>query len=562
MQESNLLFNIKISDSDPRKRLTQRLFSIIADGLNRASLTRCSTWAEHCRVMGKPYPGPWSFEHHPWLREMHDSTAPKNIGRKAAQMGYTETLLNLTFFTIDIKRTSVLYALPTKTPDASDFSASRFDPALELSPYLQNLFNDVRNIGHKRAGSVNLFIRGSRSRAGLKSIPAGLLCFDEVDEMTQENIALAEERQSGQLEEDRIIWKISTPTVDGYGIDKAYALSSKESFFFRCPCCGRMTSLIFPDSLVVTADSLTDPRLKDSHLICRECKNRLDHQTKHQWLATGVWVPEYPDRVQDCRGFYINQLYSPTVTPAMIAELVIKAQTSPADDQELHNSKMGLPHLVEDARITDQQIDSCIKQYKNGTVSRAGHVTTIGIDVGKFLHYVVKQHNPADKNQGSGSKVLEIGKTLSFDSLDNLLMKHRPHMTVIDAHPEKRKAFEFANRFHGFVKLCYYGNSVNGKQINESNTEPTVTVDRTSWLDYAQSMFINNSIQLPVDTPDEYKRHIKALVRVPDKDSHGNPISKYINIDDDHYAHANSYAEIAYPLAVTNVAVQDIKIKM
>ena len=98
----------------------------IAAGLKRRSLTKCSLWFKLCRIMGKPYPGPWTFRHHPWLKEMHDSEAELNIGQKSAQMGYTETALNISFFHIDVKRTDCLYVLPAQTPDASDFSAARF----------------------------------------------------------------------------------------------------------------------------------------------------------------------------------------------------------------------------------------------------------------------------------------------------------------------------------------------------------------------------------------------------------------------------------------------------
>ena len=119
----------------------------ITSGLSRKAITSCSQWAEKYRILGgKDFPGPWRFKHHPWLREMHDSLAPMNVGKKSAQMGYTETVLNLTFFKIDIERVDCLYVLPSKTPDASDFSTGRFDPALELSPHLENLFSDVKNI--------------------------------------------------------------------------------------------------------------------------------------------------------------------------------------------------------------------------------------------------------------------------------------------------------------------------------------------------------------------------------------------------------------------------------
>ena len=148
--------------------------------------------------MGQPFPGPWSFKYHPWIEEMHDAEEEMIVGQKGAQLAFTECVLNKAFFNIDVKGVSVLYVLPANTPDASDFSKARFDPALELSPHLSKLFSHVKNIGHKRAGSANLYIRGSRSRSQLKSIPVGFIILDEVDEMQQANVPLAFERAAGQ----------------------------------------------------------------------------------------------------------------------------------------------------------------------------------------------------------------------------------------------------------------------------------------------------------------------------------------------------------------------------
>ena len=54
---------------------------------------------------------------------MMDSDAELNVGMKAAQIGYSEAVLNRTFFTLDVKKQDVLYVLPSQTPDASDFSS-------------------------------------------------------------------------------------------------------------------------------------------------------------------------------------------------------------------------------------------------------------------------------------------------------------------------------------------------------------------------------------------------------------------------------------------------------
>jgi hypothetical protein len=512
--------------------------------------------------MGSPFPGPWSFKYHPWARGMHDCEAEVMVGQKSAQMGYTEVALNKTFYAIDKKGASVLYMLPASTPDAKDFSTARFDPALEMSPHLKALFSDTKNIGHKRAGSANLYIRGSRSRSQLKSIPVGLIIFDEVDEMVQKNIPLAVERASGQLEKQ--FFYLSTPTIDKYGINEYFVESSQNHFMFACPHCKRLTELIFPECLVVTAEEHTDRAVYDSFLKCKECDHKLEHDTKPEWLEQAEWVPSFTDRV--ITGFYINQLYSFTVKPYELAIAFLKSQTNQADEQEFYNSKLGLTHIVEGARVTKAEVESSIGTYKSPDRGTPHQMVTMGVDVGKWLHYEITQWIfdgsliGNDVNLSSHGKVLRVGKCLNFEELDNLMRQFKINFCVIDANPERRKALEFAQRFWGFVRLCFYGNSVNGRQIiMHSEDEHTITVDRTSWLDLALARFRNGRITLPIDIGAEYKDHIQAPVRIYDKDGNGNPIGKYVTgNEDDHYAHARNYCELALRLAAAISNSEDI----
>jgi len=542
--------------------LAELIAERVAAGLKRKSLTTCSRWAQACRVMGKPFPGPWSFRHHPWLREMHDSTAEMNVGMKSAQMGFTEWALNEAFFHIDVKSVDCLYVLPAKTPDASDFSAARFDAALELSPHLAKLFSDVKNIGHKRAGTTNMYVRGSKSRSGLKSIPVGLIILDEVDEMEQDNVPLALERASGQLE--RMVLAISTPTIPKVGIHKLYQDTTQEHFHFKCPCCSRWTELTFPDCLEITAEEPTDLKVTSSFLKCRECGGRLEHPAKPDWLARGKWIPTYSDR--SARGFHVSQLYSCMISPVDLAKSYLRAQRDPSEEQEFHNSKLGVPHIVDGAGVTDADIEKCIGNYKMRTSSQYG-IATMGVDVGKWLHYEVcdwavpGDATSVDLNVQSRPRVVRAGKLREFEELDNLMREHQVQACVIDANPERRKAYEFASRFPGLVRLCFYGQGIQGKQIHVGkDEEPTITVDRTSWLDLSLGRFRAGSISLPVDLPVEYKVQVKSPVRVYEKDKSGNSVGRYVKgSDDDHHAHARNYCEIALPFALSLGESKDIE---
>ena len=275
----------------------------IAEGLRDRTLTSCSRWAANRRVMGGDFAGPYSWKHHPWVKELHDSWAPFNVAMKGAQLGVTEVAINRALYIIDRMKRDVLYVLPT-TLTASDFSKTRFGGALSLSPYLKGLFTDTNSVGLKQAGANALYIRGSRGESNLVSIPVSELILDEVDRMQQKTITLALERLSGQLQKH--VWAISTPTIPEFGIHKLYTKSSQEHFYFRCPACSRQTELVWPECIEIIGDHVNDPRCKESFLKCKECKNKLHHEAKPEFLSLGDWQSTLSNPNMDFRGFYVN----------------------------------------------------------------------------------------------------------------------------------------------------------------------------------------------------------------------------------------------------------------
>lgn len=556
--------------------------------LTRKSVRTCSKWAETYRKMAGEFPGPWSFARFPWLREMHDSTAPLNVGQKSAQAGFTETLLNRVFYFIDVKAQSVLYVLPNKTPDAADFSSARFNAALEESPYLSRLFSNVNNVGFKRAGSASVYIRGSQSRAALKSIPVNLVVLDEVDEMCEENIPLVWQRMAGQMEKEA--WMVSTPTTEGKGINHYYETTTQEHFHFRCPYCSRLTELCYPECLVITAEEIADPKIQDSYLICRECKHLLPQETKADWLKDHEWVKSYPDRIN--RGFHINQLYSSTVKPYEIAQKAIAARTNQADEQELYNSILGVTHSVAGSSIDDKDIINCTKGhvqplgiaganwgYTHNLLAAAGLPSqlaiTMGIDVGKKFHYWIDAWVPSpgrtlDPNDNAYPVTLKTGETDSIEELHPIIEFFTPNSIVIDAQPERHLVYQFCLRYKGRARMCFYIEGTTGTHFKEDDTEddhetvvrdePTVKVDRTSWLDRSQGRFKNRTIHLPQNLNNDVKLHLKALTRRPKRDKNGNLAFHWDHNKNkpDHYAHARVYSEIAYPFAAGHGEYTDI----
>lgn len=546
----------------------------VVDGLANQTLTSCSRWAAHRRVMGGDFAGNYSDKHHPWVREMHNSWAPFNYAMKGAQLGVTEVCINRALYTLDMLKRDVLYVLPT-TKTATDFSKVRFGGALALSPYLRSLFSDINSVGLKQAGSNALYIRGSRGTDSLVSIPVSELILDEVDRMKQSQLWLALERLSGQL--TKHVWGISTPTVPEYGIHSLYARSTQEHYLFPCPSCNRAIELKWPESVVVVGEHTTDARCSESYLKCYECNARLEHADKPNFLAKAYWESFDRNANPEVRGFHINQLYSFTVTPG---ELVVAHFRGFGDElaaKEFRNSKLGLPHIGDGARVTDDMLSEALKferySKQDPRPDRAGRIITMGLDRGTWNHFEICEWFfndwTLDINADAFAKVLYEGKFHEEDfdrSVDQLMREWQVLACVVDADPGPMDARRFARRFPGYVWLCRYRRGQTAKEISISDEEdgaPIATVDRSNWLSASLSRFKTkpSRIMLPVDVSEEYQNHMKALVATYNRDEFGNPVLEYVTTGSgaDHFAHARTYAEIALPLVAARTMNVDLQ---
>jgi hypothetical protein len=513
------------------------------------------------------FAGPYSAKYHPWVKGMHNSKSPFNYAMKGAQLGVTEILINLAFYTLDQLHRDVLYVLPTSR-NASDFSKSRFSPALKNSPYLKALFTDINSVELKQAGSNTLYIRGSRGDSNLKSIPVSTLLMDEIDEMSQRAIALALERLSGSL--SKTVWGISTPTVPDFGIHKLYKHTTQEHFMFKCPCCSRQTELVWPDCVEIIGEHPSDPRCRESFLKCKECGGKLDHQAKPDFLKNAFWEPTYHGGSDEVRGFAISQLYSFTVTPGELAVAHFKGFGDEASAIEFHNSKLGMPFIGDGAQVTTTDIEACIAGHsKDDERPVAGdRLITMGVDQGKWNYAEIAEWHfdgfSSDLNVAAKCKVLYEMKFHEEDwhLLDELMRDWQIQACVIDADPQIMEARRFARRFPGYVWLCRFRRGVSAKEValqDDGSQAPIIHVDRTNWFSAALGRFRKpRRIALPHDVSHMYQQHIRVPIRTYVKDENGNPVAKYISTAADHFALSRVYNEIALPFAASIQTGSDV----
>ncbi len=542
--------------------MIEQFIQQFADGIRAGSLTTPSRWAKHKFYLPDLHthePKPYSLKYHPWCEEVLNSEAPYNTVQKAAQTGLTVTAMIRAFYTIDALTRNVLYVLPT-SKNAGDFSKGRFNTAITLSPHLKDLFQKTDSVSLKQAGHSNLYIRGSRGASNLVEVPASVLILDEVDRMDQEAISKARYRLSGHL--DKNVFEISTPTVPNHGVNKSYKKGTQEHFVFPCPRCSRHTHLVWPDCVEIVGESILDPRVEESYLKCKECGGKLDHELKPEWLGNAHWEAMSHEANPDRRSFYVNQLYSYTMTPGELVTKYFEGEEDVAGEVEFVNQTCGLPHVPEGAQVTKELYDHAKRGHSIHDPRpkvASEKLTTLGIDQGKKNYYTVcewlVERWSNDLCTHSLCRVLDAGSfhEENWERLDELMQEWQILHAVLDADPQISVARQYARKYEGFIHLCRYRRGKTGREISISEEEtgaPMATVDRTAWLSTSLRRFHNNKIEVPHDVTPLLFQHCNNMVRtyVTDPDT-GEMTSRWINTGADHLAHSLTYAQIALPFA-------------
>ena len=153
--------------------------------------------------------------------------------------------------------------------------------------------------------------------------------------------------------------------------------------------------MTWPDCIEIIGESVQDPRCKESFIKCKECQHPLDHKTKPIWLADAQWVATATNvDPADSRGFYVNQLYSSTVSPGELVLAYHRGLGDEAANKEFHNSKLGLPFIGTGAQVTDEMIDAALKGHTlNDPRPAMGgkRCITMGVDQGKWNYVSVME---------------------------------------------------------------------------------------------------------------------------------------------------------------------------
>lgn len=474
-------------------------------------------WVKDTILDGRPF----TYDRHEYLIDPYKDDHPHVVELKAAQLGLTTKAMLKAMFGARYKGyKGILYLFPSKS-DVTDFSKGRIDPLIDDNPKsIGSWIRDTDSANIKRIWNAFLYLRGMKSRVGLKSIPVDYCIFDELDEAPQLAVDMAVERMAHS--EFKEILKLSNPTLPDYGIDAAFQETDQRFWLLRCEKCGEYTCLedSFPDCLITVKGQVIRS--------CKKCKSELNP-------SIGQWVAKRP-AITDKRGYHYSQLFSHYVNPAEILHQ-FRTTNNLAD---FYNLKLGFPYVEAENRLSVQEVLALC--WNDGIVNRDKGPCYMGVDQGKELHAIIGKKHP----QKSGNLV-HIGVYREWDELDRLMKNFNVARCVVDALPETRNAREFAERFKGRVFLNYYNTHQKGHYAwNEG--EMIVSCNRTESLDASHKEVMDRTLVLPreCEVVRKFAKHLHNVAKKLEEDEEtGSKRYVYVKLGPDHFRHAFNYEAMA-----------------
>lgn len=447
---------------------------------------------------------------------------PHQVYLKAAQLGLTTlAMLRVMFGARYDGYRGILYLFPSKS-DVTDFSRGRIAPLIDENPdTIGQWLRDTDQANLKRVWNAFLYLRGMRSRVGLKSIPADFSIYDELDEAPQLAVDMAMERMGhSEFKHDL---KLSNPTLPDYGIDKAFQETDQQFWLLRCEKCGHYTNMVdtFPDCLKTVKGCVIRA--------CMKCHSELNP-------SIGEWVAKKPS-ITDKRGRQFSQLFSYYVDPA---DILHQFRTT-NNLTDFYNLKIGVAYVEAENRLSVQDVLSLCGN--DGIASSDQGPCTMGVDQGKDLHVVV----------GRQGTIVHLGVYREWEDLDRLMGNFHVSRCVVDALPETRNARAFANRFKGRVYLNYYNQHQKGSYA-WNDKELIVSCNRTESLDASHREITDQKNHLPREcgVVREFAEHMHNVAKKLEEDEEtGSKRYVYVKLGPDHFRHAFNYMTMALQAGIS-----------
>lgn len=473
----------------------------------------------------------WDFQDRRWQLDIINDGSQKIVCRKPTQVGMSTVFLIKMLHFADENTCRLLYTLP-RQDDVYDMVNSRLHDIITESPYISNAIAEIDNVRMKKYKKSWLhFIEMS---VPPRMLDADWMLNDEVDLSNQQFLQQAISRLDAS--KIGVHHQISTPSIEGFGIDALYEISDKKQWFVTCGYCNY--------EQVMDWHANVELNRGDAYYKCTKCGNKLypEDIRDGRWVATG-------DTNSGISGYQISQLMIPSITPKKLYQ-----EYRTIERKTFYNYRLGMPYTPASAAFDKEHLSTrCIgSDTRKELFNQEDSQYVIGCDQGNVLHYCVM------KTHQEYSEIVLLGTTESFDEIVRLTRIFNARLVVLDALPNHHSAMQVADEFRGKVKLAFFGNADKIYSIKEDR----IFINKTDAYDMLLQEFVDSAILFYTEgtsmLPPEVALGIAHLCNMRrDIDTQTSRIGGSLTfhtwkcVGPDHYADAILYAMIAADVVVS-----------
>lgn len=501
-----------------------------------------SEWADNFRVLTSvsAEPGRWRTNRTPYLKEPMDRFTDPLIEKIVlcfgAQLGKTETELNMIGYALDQTSSPTMMVYPTDTI-AKFASDKRVQPMIKSVKSISDKFDENSKLLELDFNNGNYMVLvGANSPSSLSSRSIKYLFFDEIDKYPAfagkeaDPIKLATERTKTFV--DKKIVMVSTPTVESGNIWQAFmSANERRQYYVPCPHCGvsqvlKFKQIKWPEEHNDNADMIRDT----AYYECEHCGERIYDKHKMEMLRRGEWraVNESQSKVRSV-SYHLSSIYSPWVTFGDVAYEFKNSKGTPATLMNFINSWLAEPWRSAKTKST-QNMEFTQSNYPCGVVPDKAILLIASVDV-QLDHFwwEVRAYAPGVK-----SYLIDYGQASTWDDLEEIIINREypseygePRQVMkagIDSGFRTDEVYQFCSRF---PEVCI---PLKGSSNHTTMTAPyTMTslekgvvgglklyvLNTDYWKDFIFARMIRpadeeGTIHLYKECPQEYSDHLRS----------------------------------------------------
>ncbi|EFL58009.1 phage terminase large subunit (GpA) [Veillonella atypica ACS-134-V-Col7a] len=501
-----------------------------------------SEWADNFRVLTSvsAEPGRWRTNRTPYLKEPMDRFTDPLIEKIVlcfgAQLGKTETELNMIGYALDQTASPTMMVYPTDTI-AKFASDKRVQPMIKSVKSISDKFDEGSKLLELDFNNGNYMVLvGANSPSSLSSRSIKYLFFDEIDKYPAfagkeaDPIKLATERTKTFV--DKKIVMVSTPTVESGNIWQAFmSANERRQYYVPCPHCGvsqvlKFKQIKWPEEHNDNADMIRDT----AYYECEHCGERIYDKHKMEMLRSGEWraVNKSQSKVRSV-SYHLSSIYSPWVTFGDVAYEFKNSKGTPATLMNFINSWLAEPWKSSKTKST-QNLEFTQSSYPCGVVPDKAVLLIASVDV-QLDHFwwEVRAYAPGVK-----SYLIDYGQASTWEDLEEIIINREypseygePRQVMkagIDSGFRTDEVYQFCSRFpevcipikgssnHSTMAAPYTMTSiekgvVGGLKLYVLNTD--------YWKDFIFARMIrpadeDSTIHLYKNCPQEYSDHLRS----------------------------------------------------